>query len=65
MMDHFDNRFVVNMDMRDRCGCVILDASIGYNKSIRGIWQRLICDIVEEMNMRFDALITLFVRTVK
>jgi len=65
MINYFDDRFVVNVDIRDRHGYVVLDASIRYNKSIRGIWQRLDCNIIEETNMRFDVLVTLFVRTVK
>ena len=65
MIDHFDDRFVMDMDMRDRHGYVVFDASIEYNKSIREIWQRLDCNIVKETNMRFDALVALFVRIVK
>jgi len=37
MMDCFDDRFVMNMDMRDKCGYIVLDAIVEYNKSIRGI----------------------------
>ena len=65
MINCFDDRFVVNVDIKNRYGYVVLDASIRYNKNIRGIWQRLDCNIIKETNMRFDALIALFIRTVK
>jgi len=65
MMDCFDDRFVMNVDMRDKCGYIVLDTNIRYNKNIRGIWQRFNCNVVKETNMWFDALVDLFVRRVK
>jgi len=37
MIDYFDDRFVINVDMRDRCGYIVLNTSVRYNKSIKGI----------------------------
>ena len=61
-MDGFDDKFVMNMNMSDRCCYVILDTSVGYNKSIGEIWWRFDWDIVKVTNMSFDAFATLFVR---
>ena len=38
MMNHFDDLFVINMDMRDGDSNLILYASIGYHQSNWGIW---------------------------
>ena len=37
MMDHFDNLFVMNIDIRDRSSNLILYAGIRYHKSDQGI----------------------------
>ena len=60
MMDHFDNLFVMNMDMRNRSNNLILYAGIRYHKSDWGIQRGSKSDIVKELNMHSEIFIALF-----
>jgi len=55
-MDYFDDLFVVNMDIRDGSGNLILYAGVRYYKSNWGVQRGSKSNIVEGSNMCFEFL---------
>jgi len=60
IIDHFDDLFVMNLDIRDGSSNLILYTSIGYYKSDWGIQRGSESNIVEGSNMCSEIFVTLF-----
>ena len=60
IIDHFNDLFVMNMDMRDRSSNLILLAGIRYHKSDQEIQRESESDIVKGLNIYSEIFVTLF-----
>ena len=59
IIDHFDNLFIMNMNIGNRSGNLILDASIKYYKSNQRIQRESESNTVKEINIYFKIYIAL------
>jgi len=65
LVDCFDDFFVIDVDISDGGGNMILDASIKYHKCNWGFWRGVESNIVKELNICFEICITLLVWSMK